>query len=96
MSQNKNQENPFNIEISEELAAGVYSNFTIVMPAASEIVLDFIQMHPSMESAKVRSRVIMTPDNFKRLVRLLNDNLNAYERDLGIIPLLEDRQERNI
>ena len=35
-----------NIELSEEVAEGSYSNLAIINHSASEFVLDFIQMMP--------------------------------------------------
>jgi len=76
------QNNPsFNIELPEEVANGVYSNLAVVMPSQNEFVLDFVSVLPGQQSAKVRSRVIMTPANLKRLVRILHQNVVAYEQE---------------
>lgn len=90
------KENQLNIELSQELEAGVYSNLAMVMHSQSEFVLDFIQLIPQNESAKVRSRVIMTPDNMKRLVRVMINNLQAFEQENGAIELPEDNNPNNI
>ena len=68
------QENNVNIELSEEVATGVYSNLAIITHSPSEFVSDFIQMMPGVPKGKVRSRVIMTPENAKRLVEALKEN----------------------
>lgn len=83
----------FNIELPEELANGVYSNLAIVMNSQSEFVLDFIRLLPGTQAAKVQSRVIMTPDNLKRFVRVLQGNINAYEQQIAPIILPEDMQQ---
>jgi translation initiation factor 2B subunit (eIF-2B alpha/beta/delta family) len=84
--ENKN-ENQVNIELSEEVANGVYSNLTILTHSHSEVVLDFIQLMPGVPKGKVRSRVIMTPQNAKRLLEALKDNLSKYEQHFGYIDI---------
>jgi len=79
------QEKNVNIELSEEVAAGVYSNLAIITHSPSEFVADFIQMMPGVPKGKVRSRIIMTPENAKRLVEALKDNISKYEQVHGTI-----------
>jgi hypothetical protein len=82
MEKNDNQ---INIELNEELAEGVYSNLAIITHSQSEFVVDFIQMMPGMPKAKVRSRVVMSPQNAKRLMRALAENVQKYEQMNGVI-----------
>ena len=42
----ENQENQINIELSEEIAEGIYSNLAIITHSHSEFILDFIKMMP--------------------------------------------------
>ena len=81
----ENKEHQLNIELSEEIAEGVYSNLAVITHSPSEFVADFIQMMPGMPKAKVRSRVIMTPENAKRLMKALADNIKNYEQSFGVI-----------
>ena len=74
-----------NIELSEEVAAGTYSNLAIINHSPSEFVVDFIQMMPGVAKAKVRSRVILTPQHAKRLMKALSDNVNKFENQHGEI-----------
>ena len=78
-------ENQMNIELSEEIAMGAYSNLAIITHSQSEFVCDFVQVMPGMPKAKVRSRVIMTPENAKRFMRALIDNVQKYEQHFGMI-----------
>jgi hypothetical protein len=78
-------ENQLNIELSEEIAEGVYSNLAIITHSQSEFVTDFVQMMPGMPKAKVRSRVVMSPQNAKRLMRALIENVQKYEQVNGVI-----------
>jgi hypothetical protein len=78
-------ENQLNIELSEDVALGVYSNFSIITHSPSEMVCDFIQMMPGMPKGKVRTRVLMTPQNAQRFMRALIDNVQKYEQHFGVI-----------
>jgi len=78
-------ENQINIELSEELAEGVYSNLAIITHSQAEFVTDFIQMMPGMPKAKVRSRVIMSPQSAKRLMHALIENIQKFEQQNGVI-----------
>lgn len=93
MAQEEQNNQGFNIELPEEIAHGVYCNLPNIMHSQSEFILDFIQMLPGQASAKVRSRIIMTPDTIKRLSRMLNQNVQAYEREIAPIVLPEDIQQ---
>ena len=74
-----------NIELTEEVAQGVYSNLAIINHSPSEFVIDFIQMMPGVVKAKVKSRVILTPQHAKRLMKALSDNINKFENQHGDI-----------
>ena len=76
----KNQiTNEIQIELSEEIAQGIYSNLAVIAHSASEFIIDFICIVPGAPKAKVKSRVIMTPDNAKRLLFALQDNINKFD-----------------
>lgn len=84
MSETKNQ-NQFNIELSEEVAEGVYSNLAIITHSPAEFVIDFIRIMPGVPKSKVKSRIILTPEHAKRFVAALNDNISKYEAVHGPI-----------
>lgn len=86
-------ENQMNIELTEEIALGVYSNLAVITHSPSEFVCDFIQVMPGMPKGKVRSRVIMTPENAKRFMRALIENVQKYEQNFGLI---EDGDQHTI
>ncbi|MBN8684121.1 MAG: DUF3467 domain-containing protein [Chitinophagales bacterium] len=86
MSDNKNaQQGALNIEISEEIAEGIYANLAIIAHSNSEFVLDFIRLMPNMPKAKVKSRIVLTPQHAKRLLAALRDNVTRYEAQFGKI-----------
>lgn len=83
--ENQNPENQLNIELSEEIAEGIYSNLAIITHSQSEFVIDFIKMMPGVPKAKVKSRIVLTPQHAKRLVKALNDNIQRFEQVNGKI-----------
>lgn len=74
----KNQ-NQINIELSDEVAEGVYSNLAVIKHSNSEFIIDFIKMMPDVPKAKVKSRIILTPQHAKRLYRALKENIAKFE-----------------
>ncbi|MFN5628947.1 MAG: DUF3467 domain-containing protein [Bacteroidota bacterium] len=85
MDKNQNQENQLNIELSEEIAEGNYSNLAIISHSPSEFVIDFIRVLPNVPKAKVKSRIILTPQHAKRLMMALKDNIQKFESQFGKI-----------
>ncbi len=82
MSENKNQ---INIELTEEVAEGTYSNLAIITHSHSEFVIDFVKLMPGIQKAKVKSRIILTPEHAKRLYKALAENLKKFESVHGTI-----------
>ena len=88
MNQNKNNpDNQLEIELSEEIAQGTYSNLAIISHSSSEFVLDFIRVVPGIPKAKVKSRIILTPDHAKRLLSALEDNIEKFEKMNGPVSI---------
>lgn len=84
MADNKNQ-GQLNIELSEEVSQGVYSNLAVITHSPAEFVIDFIRIMPGVPKAQVKSRIILTPEHAKRLVAALHDNISKYEAVHGPI-----------
>lgn len=74
-----------NIELTEAVAEGIYSNLAIINHSPSEFVLDFIKIMPGVPKAKVKSRIVLTPQHAKRLLNALNDNVSKFEAQHGPI-----------
>lgn len=89
--QNENNQNQLNIELSEEIADGVYSNLAIITHSTSEFVIDFIKIMPGMPKAKVKSRILLTPEHAKRLLHALKDNIARFESANGTIKQTEPK-----
>ena len=79
------QKNQINIELTDEIAGGIYSNLAIITHSPTEFVLDFVSLMPGTPKAKVKSRIVMTPQHAKRLYKALAENLNKYETQFGTI-----------
>ena len=71
MEQNNNGQ--FQIELSEEIAEGIYANMAVIAHSSSEFVMDFVRVMPGVAKAKVKSRIVMTPEHSKRLLYALQD-----------------------
>lgn len=85
-----NPANQINIELSEEVAEGIYSNLAMIAHSNSEFVIDFIRLMPGVPKARVKSRVIITPEHAKRLLAALKDNISKYEASFGPIKQTAD------
>jgi hypothetical protein len=84
------KKNQINIELSEEIAEGVYANLAMIAHSNSEFVIDFIRLMPGVPKAKVKSRIVVTPEHAKRLLYALKDNIEKYEDTFGEIKKTED------
>jgi len=84
-NKDKKPTNQINIELSEEIAEGVYANLAMIAHSNSEFVIDFIRLMPGVPKAKVKSRVVITPEHAKRLVSALQENIRKYEDTFGQI-----------
>lgn len=87
MSESKQQQ--INIELDENIADGIYSNLTIINHSASEFVLDFVNIMPGVPKAKVKSRIVLTPQHAKRLLKAIGDNISRFEAIHGEIKDIE-------
>ncbi|NDW17837.1 DUF3467 domain-containing protein [Dysgonomonas sp. 216] len=85
--ENKDQQNQIQIELTDEVAQGIYSNLAIISHSTSEFVIDFVRIVPGVPKAKVKSRIILTPEHAKRLLLALKDNVSKYESQNETIKL---------
>ena len=81
----KDQQEQINIELDVSIAEGVYSNLAIINHSSSEFVLDFVSIMPGLPKAKVKSRIVLTPQHAKRLIKALADNVHRFELAHGEI-----------
>ena len=74
-----------NIELDEQTAEGIYSNLAIINHSVSEFVIDFISIMPGRPKAKVKSRIVLTPQHAKKFLKALNENVQRFEQAKGTI-----------
>ncbi len=72
------------LEIPQGLDS-IYANLARIAHSPSDLVIDFAHILPGEATAKVRSRVVMTPLSAKLLVRALTENIARYEAAFGVI-----------
>ena len=85
MSNPKKQQEQINIELDETVAEGIYSNLAIINHSSSEFVLDFVSIMPGIPKAKVKSRIVLTPQHAKRLLNAIGENIHRFEAAHGEI-----------
>ena len=86
------KEGQVNVELSEEIAEGIYSNLAIINHSSSEFVLDFVKIMPGVPKARVKSRIVLTPQHAKRFLRAMQDNVSRFEAQHGEIKDIEQPQ----
>lgn len=90
----KNGQPQLNIELTPEIADGIYCNLAIITHSHAEFITDFVKMMPGMPKAKVQARIILTPQHAKRFMRALQDNISKYEsvhgpiKDTNVEPMM--------
>lgn len=84
-TQKPKKEGQINIELDDNTAEGIYSNLAIINHSVSEFIVDFISVMPGKPKAKVKSRIILTPQHAKRLVKALAENVQRFEKSHGEI-----------
>jgi hypothetical protein len=83
--QKTKKEGQINVELDDKIAEGTYSNLAIINHSVSEFIVDFISVMPGQPKAKVKSRIILTPQHAKRLVKALAENVTRFEKSHGEI-----------
>lgn len=81
------EEKKFNIRIAPEVADGVYANLAVIAHSPTEFILDFVSMMPGTKDANVKSRIILSPENTKKLLFALQDNFAKYEKQYGTVQM---------
>src|SRR5690606_21188994 len=76
---NEDKIKQISLELDAETAQGIYANMVIINHSATEFIIDFVNVMPGVEYAKVRSRMILAPEHAKRMLHALQDNIRKYE-----------------
>ena len=85
MAEKHPKQKQITIELDEKTPEGVDSNLAIINHTVSEIVVDFISMMPGAPKAKVKSRIVLTPQHAKKFLKALSDNVTRFEKAHGTI-----------
>lgn len=83
----ENKKKGLEIQLDDQVALSNYCNLAIIAHSTSEFIVDFAAMLPGLQKARVKSRVILTPEHAKRLLLSLQENINRYESMNGTINL---------
>ena len=73
------------IQIDDETAQGLYVNLALVNHTETEFTIDAMYVQPQQPKAKVRARLISSPQHTKRLLKALDENVRRYEDHFGEI-----------
>lgn len=73
------------INIAPDKAQGVFANLALIAHTPTEFVLDFAQLMPGIQQANVVARVVVTPDQAKKILGALQNNIGQYEQKFGTI-----------
>ena len=92
---NENKQHGIDVELDAEVAQGHYSNLAIISHSTSEFIIDFAAVLPGLPKAKVKSRIILTPEHAKRLLMSLQDNITRYESNMGQIKFRQPEHQPN-
>ena len=85
MADKDQKQKQINIELDEKMAEGIYSNLAIINHSVSEFVVDFVNVMPGTPKARIKSRIILTPQHAKRFMKALADNVGRFEDAHGEI-----------
>ncbi len=91
----ENSNNQLNIELDDNVAQGTYANLAVISHSSSEFIVDFVRVMPGVPKSKVQSRIILTPEHAKRLLRALQDNIQKYEDNYGTISTQQSKLPMN-
>ena len=77
------EKNKIQIKTKSEDLKGVYSNLMMVSSRKEEFILDFLMVVPP--EGVLCSRVIVSPDHLKRMVKTFQTSIEKYEKQFGNI-----------
>ena len=87
MANDPQQPQQIQINTTDDLSRGRYSNLMLVSHSPDEFMLDWILNSPN--GAHLVSRIILSPANMKRTVEALMINLKQYEEKFGNVIIIE-------
>lgn len=76
------------IQLDDDTAQGMYVNLALVNHTETEFTIDVMYLQPQQPKAKVRARLISSPQHTKRLMLAMQENVRRYEERFGSIDLM--------
>ena len=73
------------INIAPDKQQGVFANLALIAHTPTEFVFDFAQLMPGVPQANVVARIVLTPDQAKKVLGALQNNMAQYEQKYGSI-----------
>lgn len=83
MEQKTNEQQPIQINTTDETSKGRYANTMLVAHGPDEFIIDWILNSPN--GAHLVSRVVVAPGHMKRICAALQENMRLYEDTFGEI-----------
>jgi len=83
----KGQTQQMQVNTTDELSRGRYSNSMLVGHGPEEFTIDWLLQ--SHSGTHLVSRIIVTPGHMKRIMKALEENLFKYEQNFGEIRMAE-------
>ena len=71
--------------LDDATSDGDYVNMARIFHNQTELVLDAMFLQPQSSTARVKSRLVMSPLHAKHLMRALTQNIQLYEQKFGEI-----------
>ena len=85
-----------NVKLDEKVGEGVYSNFFMITNSPSEFIIDFGRIVPGIPGAKIYSRIFTTPQHAKQLLKIMERNVENFEKQHGEIKIPGKPDEKEI
>ena len=80
------------INTTDEISRGRYSNLLLVSHSQEEFMLDWLLNSPN--GPHLVSRIILSPSNVKRAIEALTINLKQYEDKFGIVKAIDPGDQK--
>lgn len=77
MADEKEGSQTVQINVSDEISRGRYSNSMLVSHGPEEFIIDWLLQSPN--GVHLVSRIIVSPAHMKRIVSALQENIDKYE-----------------
>jgi len=87
MENQKKEPQSISINTGDEISRGRYSNTMLVTHGPEEFIIDWLLQSPN--GAHLVSRIMVTPGHMKRIVKALQENLEKYEQNFGVIKMAD-------